>query len=94
MRLEKILLLSALLAVSTAGLPGLSYAEDKRPNILVVVADDMGWTDLGSFGSEITTPNLDALAQRGVKFTEFHTVSKAPSVSSCGTRPIISRVIR
>jgi arylsulfatase A-like enzyme len=36
------------------------------------VADDMGWTDVGSFGSEIDTPNLDALAQRGVMFTDFH----------------------
>jgi len=45
---------------------------DQRPNILLVMADDMGWTDLGSFGSEIETPNLDALAQRGVKFTDFH----------------------
>lgn len=36
-----------------------------RPNILLVVADDMGWTDLGSFGSAIETPNIDALAERG-----------------------------
>ena len=34
-------------------------AADLRPNILLVVVDDMGWTDLGSFGSEIETPNLD-----------------------------------
>ncbi len=37
-------------------------AADPRPNILLVVVDDMGWTDLGSFGSEIETPNLDRLA--------------------------------
>jgi len=55
---------------------------DQRPNILLVVADDMGWTDLGSFGSEIETPNLDALAQRGVKFTNFYvSVSCSPSRS-------------
>ena len=35
-----------------------------RPNILLVMADDMGWTDIGSFGSEIDTPNLDILAQQ------------------------------
>ena len=56
----------------------------ERPNILLVVADDMGWTDLGSFGSEIDTPNLDALAQRGVKFTDFHT-----SVSCSPTRSML-----
>ena len=41
-----------------------AQAADQRPNILLVMADDMGWTDLGSFGSEIETPNLDTLAQR------------------------------
>jgi arylsulfatase len=57
-------------------------AADQRPNILLVVADDMGWTDLGCFGSEIDTPNLDALARRGVKFTEFHvSVSCSPTRS-------------
>lgn len=56
----------------------------QRPNILLVMADDMGWTDLGSFGSEIETPNLDALAQRGVKFTDFYT-----SVSCSPTRSML-----
>jgi arylsulfatase len=46
------------------------------------MADDMGWTDIGSFGSEIDTPNLDALAQQGVKFTDFHvSVSCSPTRS-------------
>jgi arylsulfatase len=54
----------------------------KQPNILLVVADDLGWTDLGSFGSEIDTPSLDALAQLGVKFTDFHvSVSCSPTRS-------------
>ena len=43
-----------------------------RPNILLVVADDLGYTDLGSFGSEIPTPNLDELAFDGVRLTNFH----------------------
>jgi arylsulfatase A-like enzyme len=43
------------------------------------MVDDMGWTDLGSFGGEIATPNLDALAQQGMKFTDFHvSVSCSP----------------
>jgi arylsulfatase len=56
----------------------------ERPNILLVVADDMGWTDLGSFGSEIETPNLDTLAERGVTFTDFHV-----SVSCSPTRAML-----
>ncbi len=43
-----------------------------RPNILLIVADDMGQADLGSFGGEIATPNLDRLAYAGVRFTGFH----------------------
>ena len=44
------------------------------------MADDMGWTDIGSFGSEIDTPNLDVLARQGVKFTDFHvSVSCSPN---------------
>lgn len=44
-----------------------------HPNILLVVADDMGFADLGSYGSEIETPNLDSLASSGVRMTNFHT---------------------
>ena len=47
-------------------------AEPKQPNILLILADDMGLTDLGAFGSEINTPVLDNLANNGVKFTNFH----------------------
>lgn len=45
---------------------------DKRPNILIIVADDMGWSDIGPFGSEILTPSLDKMADRGLKFTQFY----------------------
>ncbi len=57
-------------------------AAERQPNFLLVMVDDMGWTDIGSFGSEIETPNLDGLAQRGVKFTDFHvSVSCSPTRS-------------
>lgn len=46
--------------------------EDKRPNILVLIADDMGFSDIGAFGSEILTPNIDRLAREGISFTNFH----------------------
>ncbi|HET6768013.1 MAG TPA: sulfatase-like hydrolase/transferase, partial [Chitinophagaceae bacterium] len=44
-----------------------------RPNILLIVADDLGYTDLGCYGGEIQTPNIDRLAKRGIQFTNFHT---------------------
>ena len=52
--------------------PEASTAVDQHPNILLIVADDMGYTDLGSFGSEIPTPNLDELAYSGIRLTNFH----------------------
>lgn len=45
---------------------------DERPNILLIVVDDMGFADLGSFGSEVATPNLDRLALDGIRFSNFH----------------------
>ena len=52
---------------------GSAQAQDGRPNILLIVADDAGYADIGSFGGEIQTPNLDALASAGVRFTQFTT---------------------
>jgi arylsulfatase len=46
-----------------------------RPNFLVIVADDLGFSDLGAFGGEIRTPNLDSIAREGLRFTDFHTAS-------------------
>ena len=48
-------------------------AADDRPNILLIVADDMGYADIGAYGGDIDTPNFDALAQSGMLFTQFHT---------------------
>ncbi len=50
----------------------------KRPNFLVIVADDLGFSDIGAFGGEINTPNLDRLAHDGIRFTDFHS---APACS-------------
>lgn len=43
-----------------------------RPNVIVILVDDMGWGDLGCYGSEIPTPNIDALAANGVRFRQFY----------------------
>jgi arylsulfatase A-like enzyme len=55
--------------------PAILSAADapRRPNIVVILADDMGFSDLGAFGGEIKTPNFDALAKDGVRFTSFYT---------------------
>ncbi|MBA4148930.1 MAG: arylsulfatase [Verrucomicrobia bacterium] len=53
----------------------------ERPNILLIMSDDMGFSDLGCYGGEIQTPNLDALAKDGIRFTQFYNASRC-----CPTR--------
>jgi arylsulfatase A-like enzyme len=62
------------IGVALAG-PAMAYAVEapRQPNIVVILGDDMGFADMGSFGSEIRTPNLDSLADEGVRFTNFYT---------------------
>ena len=60
-----------LLALLCLSLNSAGMDVSKAPNIVLIVADDMGFTDLGSFGGEISTPNLDALAYQGIRFTDF-----------------------
>ena len=59
----------------------LAAAETRRPNILVILADDLGYSDLGCYGGEIPTPNLDRLARAGVRFEKVYT-----SARCCPTR--------
>jgi len=65
--------LAGLAAVLSA--PALVFAADaaRRPNIVIILGDDLGYADMGSFGSEIKTPNLDSLAANGTRFTNFYT---------------------
>jgi arylsulfatase A-like enzyme len=58
-----------------------SAATAQRPNILLILSDDMGFSDLGCYGSEIKTPNLNALAAQGVRFTQFYNTARC-----CPTR--------
>ena len=66
-----------LLGATIVGLPGaapeaVAGAPSARPGIVVILADDLGFSDLGCYGSEIATPNLDALARDGVRFRQFY----------------------
>jgi len=57
-----------------------AHSSDK-PNIIIILADDMGYSDIGCYGGEISTPNLDKLANKGVKFTQFYNAARC-----CPTR--------
>jgi len=48
----------------------------KRPNVIVILSDDMGYSDIGCFGSEIKTPNIDRLANNGLRFTHFYNTAR------------------
>ncbi len=70
-----------LLLMTASGIPA-SFAATKTqqvPNILLIVADDLGYSDIGSYGSEIATPRLDGLAKQGIRFSDF---AVAPTCST------------
>src|SRR5439155_9649265 len=53
-----------------------AWAAPARPNILLILADDLGYSDLGCYGGEIRTPNIDMLAANGVRFTQFYNCAR------------------
>ena len=72
----------ALIAVAEfCGAKPVDEKRDSRPNIVIILTDDMGFSDPGCFGGEIQTPNIDALAAHGVRFTQFYNCSRC-----CQTR--------
>lgn len=79
--------LLAALAASVAFVPAHAQEAQPRPNFLVIAADDLGFSDLGAFGGEISTPNLDGIALSGLRLTDFHT---APTCSP--TRSMLLQV--
>ncbi|GAA4799512.1 arylsulfatase [Olivibacter ginsenosidimutans] len=56
--------------------PTYAQGQDTRPNILLILADDLGYSDLGCYGSEIETPNIDKLAKNGLRFSQFYNTSR------------------
>jgi arylsulfatase A-like enzyme len=73
-RIRNLLALAALAWVA-------ANAAETRPNIIVILSDDIGYSDLGCYGGEIATPNLDALAAGGLRFTQFYNTARC-----CPTR--------
>lgn len=74
--------MKSLISLVLAAFCGLSFADEKsRPNIILIMSDDMGYSDIGCYGGEIKTPNLDALAVGGMRFTQFYNTGRC-----CPTR--------
>lgn len=57
--------------------------DDRKPNIIFILVDDMGWSDLGCYGSEIDTPTIDNLAQKGKRFTQCYNTAKSFPSRAC-----------
>ncbi len=72
---------TGLAATSLAASAAVAAPSQKRPNIILILADDMGFSDLGCYGSEIATPNLDRLAHNGIRLTQFYNTARC-----CPTR--------
>ena len=71
------LLFGCLLAITCGVTPAALGAQGRsRPNVIVILIDDMGWSDFGCYGSEIATPNIDALAKGGLRFTQFYNTAR------------------
>ena len=77
---------AALTAIGVSCLGGARAAAKslpKHPNVLIILADDVGWSDIGCYGGEIQTPNLDALAADGLRFKQFYNSARcSPSRAS------------
>ncbi|HKP63118.1 MAG TPA: sulfatase-like hydrolase/transferase [Polyangiales bacterium] len=74
-------------AIAVALVASRSHAQGaaRRPNILLIVADDLGYSDLGAFGSEIRTPNLDSIARRGRILSNFYVAPTCSPTRSATT---------
>lgn len=80
-RLARLVLIGSCVAIGTPAAARGAPSADERPNFVVILADDMGFSDPGCFGGEIRTPSLDALAASGLRFTQFYNAARC-----CPTR--------
>lgn len=78
-----VVLFLSFLLVASACVTAQNHSDlpDTRPNIIIIMADDLGYSDLGCYGGEINTPNLDLLASKGIRFTQFYNTARC-----CPTR--------
>lgn len=76
MKHRQLVILLATLLLSPAASPCAKAATVVKPNIIFILADDLGYSDVGCYGGEIATPNLDALAKNGLRFTQFYNTAR------------------
>jgi arylsulfatase A-like enzyme len=77
----RLLTIAASLALTFSLIGSALAAPAPRPNVVIILADDMGFSDLGCYGGEIRTPHIDAMAQQGVRFAQFYNMARC-----CPTR--------
>lgn len=75
--------LLASVVATVVTLVSLSVRADERPNIIIVLSDDMGYSDIGCYGGEIETPTLDGLAENGLRFTQFYNTGRCCPTRAC-----------
>ena len=74
----------AALALCLTAIPHLVYAQPtKKPNVLYIIADDLGWKDVGFHGSDIKTPNIDKLAETGARLEQFYVQPMCTPTRAC-----------
>ncbi|MHC4878241.1 MAG: sulfatase-like hydrolase/transferase [Planctomycetota bacterium] len=79
MRVFVVVLLALLATLSSAA----AARAESRPNIIVILSDDMGFSDIGCYGGEIETPTLDGLAENGLRFTQFYNTGRCCPTRAC-----------
>ena len=83
-RLFNALTIASGVALSASSLPTRAFAADKKPNIVHIVADDLGWKDVGFNGcTDIKTPNIDNLAAEGARLTHFYVQPMCTPTRAC-----------
>jgi len=75
MRIIGLFLIMVALSIASCG----GEVDKRPPNILLIMVDDLGFSDFGCYGSEIQTPHIDELAQNGLRFTQFYNTAKCHS---------------
>ena len=79
--MKNLVLFNSLIAISVPLFLLTCSPNELRPNIILIMSDDMGYSDIGCYGSEINTPELDDLAANGLRFTQFYNTARC-----CPTR--------
>lgn len=75
--MNKLLISSLILSSMGNSATAKEAGKEKQPNIILILCDDMGFSDLGCYGGEVRTPNIDFLAENGVRFSQFKNTGRS-----------------